>query len=154
VDAIKFVSTGILKSETEHYFKLRASDAAKGERIGINGWLTKEGHIRKNWNRRYFVLEGSRLTDAVQYYQDETLSKKKGEIPLTQCSIVDTFEGKGQQQYCFEITTTKKNGNNAEKIKYYLCAENELEKNRWITAIIAAREALEHEKQFLNRYVT
>ncbi|KAJ0394382.1 hypothetical protein P43SY_007043 [Pythium insidiosum] len=44
----------------------------------MRGWLWKRGHVRKNWKRRYFVLEKSVL----RYYTDEGASRLKGEVLL------------------------------------------------------------------------
>ena len=43
--------------------------------LGIlkKGFLVKQGHVRKNWNRRYFILQLTTLT----YYEDKELTKKK-----------------------------------------------------------------------------
>ncbi|KAG9408980.1 hypothetical protein AC1031_020885 [Aphanomyces cochlioides] len=51
-----------------------------------SGWLNKQGHVRKNWKRRFFVLDGSVL----QYFSDDVDSsvqkskthKLKGEVLL------------------------------------------------------------------------
>ncbi|KAF0723352.1 hypothetical protein Ae201684_017694 [Aphanomyces euteiches] len=51
-----------------------------------SGWLNKQGHVRKNWKRRFFVLDGSVL----QYFSDDIDSsvqkskthKLKGEVLL------------------------------------------------------------------------
>ena len=43
--------------------------------LGIlkKGFLVKRGHVRKNWNRRYFVLQ---LT-SLKYYEHKDLIKQK-----------------------------------------------------------------------------
>lgn len=37
------------------------------------GYLTKKGHLRKNWKRRFFVLK----TDSLHYYRDREQTDKK-----------------------------------------------------------------------------
>ena len=37
------------------------------------GYLTKKGHVRKNWKRRFFVLK----TDSLHYYRDREQTDKK-----------------------------------------------------------------------------
>ncbi|GLE03391.1 hypothetical protein PINS_up012293 [Pythium insidiosum] len=44
----------------------------------MRGWLWKRGHVRKNWKRRYFVLDKSVL----RYYTDESATRLKGEVLL------------------------------------------------------------------------
>ena len=37
------------------------------------GYLTKKGHLWKNWKRRFFVLK----TDSLHYYSDREQTDKK-----------------------------------------------------------------------------
>ena len=39
----------------------------------MKGWLTKQGHFRKNWKRRFFVLKANSL----HYYRTRDLLEKK-----------------------------------------------------------------------------
>lgn len=55
------------------------------------GWLMKEGGIRKNWKKRYFVV---RPNYSIDYYESEAEAKKekgkkKGTISLCGYSVVD-----------------------------------------------------------------
>ncbi len=71
---MKYVTKGILPmtSETEdEYRKNKANMKSKGDRIPMAGFLDKQGHVNKNWKRRWFVLPDSRLTAAITYYADD-----------------------------------------------------------------------------------
>jgi hypothetical protein len=48
------------------------------ESVRYQGWLQKEGHFRRNWRSRYFVLLSSELV----YYVDDKYSSLKGSIKL------------------------------------------------------------------------
>ena len=43
------------------------------------GWLTKLGSFRKNWNRRWFVV---RADYSIAYFANETDQRPKGEMIL------------------------------------------------------------------------
>ncbi len=49
------------------------------------GYLLKKGHVRRNWQERWFVLK----TCSVTYYVNEDLKEKKGEILLEEGSVVE-----------------------------------------------------------------
>jgi len=56
------------------------------------GWLMKEGGIRKNWKKRYFVVRPNYIVD---YYESEEefkkgeKSKKKGNISLCGYRVIE-----------------------------------------------------------------
>uniref|UniRef100_A0A673G6T9 PH domain-containing protein n=1 Tax=Sinocyclocheilus rhinocerous TaxID=307959 RepID=A0A673G6T9_9TELE len=47
------------------------------------GYLLKKGHVRRNWQERWFVLKPSSLI----YYVNEDLKEKKGEVLLEESSV-------------------------------------------------------------------
>lgn len=49
------------------------------------GYLLKKGHVRRNWQERWFVLKPSSLA----YYVAEDLKEKKGEIALDENSVME-----------------------------------------------------------------
>lgn len=49
-----------------------------------SGWLTKQGHLIRNWKRRYFTLDGGVL----KYFVAENLSDLKGELPLKNMMVI------------------------------------------------------------------
>lgn len=49
------------------------------------GYLLKKGHVRRNWQERWFVLKPCSLT----YFVGEDLKEKKGEILLEENCVVE-----------------------------------------------------------------
>lgn len=52
----------------------------------LQGYLTKQGHVRKNWKTRYFVING----EDVFYYKDSTKNNLKGQFSLRGSVIQET----------------------------------------------------------------
>lgn len=75
MDAIKFASQGFLLDEymeDESYLRrLKATVTADSQRVAKYGWLDKEGHVRRNWNSRWFHLSSQRSTDSLLYFSDQ-----------------------------------------------------------------------------------
>jgi len=44
------------------------------------GFLTKRGNSRKNWNKRWFIAKNAADGYKIEYYSDQSLKTKKGEI--------------------------------------------------------------------------
>ncbi|XP_030622084.1 switch-associated protein 70 [Chanos chanos] len=58
------------------------------------GYMTKKGHLRKNWTERWFVLQ----LNCITYYVSEDLTEKKGVIPLDRnCSVEILPEKEGKR---------------------------------------------------------
>lgn len=49
------------------------------------GYLLKKGHVRRNWQERWFVLKPSSLA----YFVSEDLKEKKGEVLLEENCVVE-----------------------------------------------------------------
>lgn len=90
------------------------------------GFLTKEGAVRRNWKKRWFVL----TADAISYYKAEKdVGKKEKELGvfrLTEVSTVNPTNYK-KQQFCLAVATPKRT--------YYMCAETDLDMQAWQEAI-------------------
>jgi hypothetical protein len=99
--------------------------------ITKQGWMSKKGGSRTNWNRRFFVLRGSFL----YYYSTDTHAglkdAKKGMIPLKDCKVEIFFHRK--RAFCFKI-----NHDDSDHRVFFLDAETEDEKYNWIEVISAA----------------
>jgi hypothetical protein len=101
------------------------------------GYLTKQGHVVKNWKRRYFRLEGSEI----QYYIKEFKSTEEKEkeklrrgllyLPPDETRVCIPKQGKKSfpSEYPFEIQTPVRN--------LLLCAETAEERRSWIKAVKA-----------------
>ena len=59
---------------------LKPQAAPEAYKLSKRGFLQKEGHVNKNWNRRYFVLENNTLS----YYTDVKCGDRKGSVLLTE----------------------------------------------------------------------
>lgn len=91
-----------------------------------NGFLTKEGAVRRNWKRRWFVL----TADTISYYKAEKDTNRDGKdlgtIFLKEVSTVNPTNYK-KQQFCLAVATPKRT--------YYLCADSDAEMAEWQEAI-------------------
>jgi hypothetical protein len=60
------------------------------------GYLWKQGHVVKNWKRRFFALKG----DELQYFVDRTMTqaKKKGTILLKGAQVFEVPNEDGREQ--------------------------------------------------------
>ena len=61
---------------------MRTSGAMDGMEVLKEGYLTKQGHVRKNWKRRWFVLTKSQMS-----YHEQPGAPAKGRIPLDNVTI-------------------------------------------------------------------
>ena len=95
------------------------------------GFLTKQGHRRKNWKVRHFVLQPGRLL----YYataQDHMANKKpKGEVLLLP-SVVVKIAPEMRKSNCFAVEDTTK------PFTMYMVAPTGEEMLSWMEEIAAA----------------
>jgi len=90
----------------------------------MKGFLSKQGHVVKSWQVRFFVLKDSELF----YYVDYTATKLKGKISLPgSFCVVQTIEMEGREN-CFVIKTPQK--------ELILSAPSPQERQNWIDAIV------------------
>jgi len=101
------------------------------------GWLYKEGHVRKNWKRRFFVLWPSepvpKLGQLLLYYTDPDGGAPKGIIPLCEFNIV-TPKTQREFEHCFRITIEDYVPQGSHR-KYIIASENQDTLLEWSTAI-------------------
>lgn len=99
--------------------------------IAKEGWMEKKGGSRRNWNRRYFVLQGPFL----YYYASDTAFKKnqphKGMISLKDCVTQMTTHKK--REHCFEI-----NHSDEDRRNFILDCVSQQDKFEWIEAVSTA----------------
>ncbi|TFY71724.1 hypothetical protein EVG20_g1291 [Dentipellis fragilis] len=127
----------------------RGSDRKNGSKPVASGYLMKCGSKRRNWRKRWFVLNGDKL----MYSGSHMDTKPHRQIPLSQ--ILDAFEydlpahrgapnvtsppavsppprmgdEADPSQHTFKIVTTKRT--------LLLCAPSEEEEIRWLSAVRA-----------------
>lgn len=94
------------------------------------GILHKQGHIRKNWLRRWFELRGNELF----YFDIARTQRPKGSIPLAGCTA-EPIEVAGRTN-CFVIRPSEER--RANKKTFLIQAENESLRAEWIAAVNAA----------------
>jgi len=88
----------------------------------VQGWLTKQSEWLKDWRRRYFLLQGSKL-----FFCKNEWSPPHGMIDLSTCTTVKSADIKSHKIYSFEISTPD--------MTYLLYADNEKEKDDWIGCV-------------------
>jgi len=94
------------------------------------GWLVKQGHLVKNWKRRWFVLEWPLL----HYYKTPEDSTPRGSINCEQVTLSETvaLERTGKEN-CFMV-------HHPERKLYFLQAEDETQMMSWVKAIRNVRK--------------
>eukprot|EP01097_Dermamoeba_algensis_P002055 TRINITY_DN1819_c0_g1_i1.p1 TRINITY_DN1819_c0_g1~~TRINITY_DN1819_c0_g1_i1.p1 ORF type:complete len:481 (+),score=95.68 TRINITY_DN1819_c0_g1_i1:68-1510(+) len=88
-----------------------------------SGLLTKQGHIRKNWKVRWFVLQKDKLF----YFKSKLDARPIDFVPLKGCDVQES--NKTGKNFCFQLTSTE-----ANKVFYIQCS-NKGELDEWITAL-------------------
>jgi len=100
----------------------------KEKLTNMAGFLTKKGHQRKNWIIRYFVMDGS--GKCINYYEDNSRQKIKGQIALDQCKVVPNEERSGKL-FCFVIDSK------GDKPKiFHLSAATDKDRRNWVDAAL------------------
>lgn len=90
------------------------------------GYLVKKGHVRRNWQERWFVLKPGSL----MYYVAEDLKEKKGEILLEESSVVESALDKEGRRCLFCVKTPVRT--------YEMSASNLKQRVDWMQAIQTA----------------
>jgi serine/threonine protein kinase len=87
------------------------------------GYLQKQGHQRKNWKQRFFVLEQS----VMLYYERPSDLQPKGTVRMDDITLALATEITGKP-HCFGVFHPTRD-------PYYLVARNEAEMMKWVRAI-------------------
>lgn len=93
------------------------------EPVTCAGYLTKQGHKRKSWKKRYFILRGN----IISYYQDYDLANHVKGKALAEVQVEDVQKWDGEA-FGFMFMTT-------EQVPYYVYADNERERKKWMSAL-------------------
>lgn len=91
------------------------------------GELTKQGHFRKNWKARWFVLQGDKLF----YFKSRLDPKPIDFVPLRSCHVEKA--SRSTRPYVFEISPLHTKN-------FLIQATNEEEMRDWIRAIDKASD--------------
>ncbi|KAK2949960.1 hypothetical protein BLNAU_15103 [Blattamonas nauphoetae] len=101
----------------------------KGPQRPMEGWLTKQGHVRKNWKRRWFSLRENTLF----YSEKPTSAKELGTIALKGMNVKNG-EDKTDKPFCFHIY----HPSDSNVKEYYIYADDVNQMNAWVAAIMEA----------------
>jgi hypothetical protein len=89
------------------------------------GWLTKQGHFRKTWKKRWFVLEWPEL----KYYASEGDSSPKGVVRCDEVTLSDSLSmARTGRENCFGIFHRSRD-------PFFLQAESKADMMGWVNAI-------------------
>ncbi|KAH9094702.1 hypothetical protein LEN26_018106 [Aphanomyces euteiches] len=91
--------------------------------IACAGWLTKQGHKRKSWKKRYFVLRGN----TISYFPDFDSSNARMSKPLGEVTVREVSAWDGEANGFMFLTT--------ENVPYYVFADNERDQAKWLSAL-------------------
>lgn len=126
---LEHLSAGrLLHVESKEAFGLAVDDVFMEMYHNIikKGYLLKKGHVRRNWQERWFVLKPNSLT----YYVGEDLKEKKGETALDENSVVENLPDKEGRRCLFCVKTPMRT--------YEMSASNMKQRVDWIQAIQTA----------------
>lgn len=93
--------------------------------VQMKGYLIKRGHVRKNFKRRWFILQRTKLT----YFQSKSVLVKKGEIALDNTSEVKDVPDTKKFTYAFKLNCV------VSGKPFLLLADTQKDKHQWMTAI-------------------
>ncbi|KNC47363.1 AGC/AKT protein kinase [Thecamonas trahens ATCC 50062] len=101
-----------------------APDAAGCEPV-VCGWLTKQGHLRKSWRRRWFVLAAD--SELSYYAEDDGTAAPKGSFNIAEGATLAAAEIKNHP-HAFKLTS-------AEGKAFLISADSAEEYDKWIAAL-------------------
>ncbi|XP_043092511.1 differentially expressed in FDCP 6 homolog [Puntigrus tetrazona] len=146
---LEHLSAGqLLHVESKEAFGLALDDVFMEMYHNIikKGYLLKKGHVRRNWQERWFVLKPSSVT----YYVNEDLKEKKGELLLEESSVVEESPDKEGRRCLFCVKTPVRT--------YEMSASNMKQRIDWVQAMQTAlrlkaegKSALHHELKLSRR---
>ncbi|CAI5741626.1 unnamed protein product [Hyaloperonospora brassicae] len=102
---------------------VKKSTASVPEPVSCAGYLTKQGHKRKSWKKRYFILRGN----LISYYSDYDMANNTKGRPLAEVLVEDVQKWDGEP-FGFMFMTN-------EQVPYYVYADNDRERNKWMNAL-------------------
>jgi hypothetical protein len=93
------------------------------------GWLTKEGAVRKSWRRRWFILYDSRI---LSYYTNERLlSSPKGNIDISTATAIVPRYLTGSGSWPSSSTEERSFGIVTPSRTFRVFADTESESREW-----------------------
>ena len=129
-DVVHHAVTNMAESSSESDAELL--EEVSDPRTGVaskEGFLVKEGRIRKSWKTRWFVLRGARLS----YYRSKESRYPIDIIDLSLARAVVNSEYK-QKPYCFSVELPRRT--------YYLQASGVEDRQQWVEILTSQVRAL------------
>uniref|UniRef100_K3WN17 PH domain-containing protein n=1 Tax=Globisporangium ultimum (strain ATCC 200006 / CBS 805.95 / DAOM BR144) TaxID=431595 RepID=K3WN17_GLOUD len=118
-----YASTDTVGEQQKWLQTVKRSNATAPEPVSCAGYLTKQGHKRKSWKKRYFILRGN----LISYYSDYDLANSAKGKPLAEVAVEDVQKWDGEP-FGFMFMTS-------EQVPYYVYADNDRERNKWMNAL-------------------
>ena len=94
---------------------------------GARGYLWKEGHQRKNWKKRWFLLDEGHL----RYYEKKSSLEPIASITVTGAEVVSVQ--RPRRRHAFRLNTSPQEDGHS---KYILAGETEKDSLEWIKALL------------------
>ncbi|CAH0474914.1 unnamed protein product [Peronospora belbahrii] len=118
-----YVIADTLGEQQKWLATVKKSTASIPEPVSCAGYLTKQGHKRKSWKKRYFILRGN----SISYYSDYDMANNAKGKPLAEVLVEDVQKWDGEP-FGFMFMTN-------EQVPYYVYADNDRERNKWMNAL-------------------
>lgn len=118
-----YASADTLGEQQKWIQTVKRSNATAPEPVSCAGYLTKQGHKRKSWKKRYFILRGN----LIAYYPDYDIANSAKGKPLAEVAVEDVQKWDGEP-FGFMFMTS-------EQVPYYVYADNDRERNKWMNAL-------------------
>ena len=93
----------------------------------LRGYLWKEGHQRKNWKKRWFLLDEGHL----RYYEKKSSLEPIASITVTGAEVVSVQ--RPRRRHAFRLNTSPQEDGHS---KYILAGETEKDSLEWIKALL------------------
>jgi hypothetical protein len=99
-----------------------APDSSSSSSFALEGWLTKEGDVVKNWKRRWFSIQRTTLI----YYDNPASVRPRGAVRLRDIRNVRAAPDRGRDN-CFTFDVPGRH--------FYACADSDDDARAWIAVL-------------------
>ena len=90
--------------------------------------MNKKGHVRTNWNKRYFVLDFP--SKKLQYFVNSSREVEKGRYLLDSESTAVAAPDEGKHKYIIHLTA--RTSDSADKNSLFISAEGASTRDQWL----------------------
>lgn len=131
------VVAGVVKAQkgSENEEELKLPPCTVPEYAVKTGLMLKKGAVNKGWKLRYFYAHNYKQNWAIDYYEDEMMSKHKGTI---QCCGYTAEEFSGEEEEMLGKFGIKLVPDNDKRRTWFLRCDNEEEKSHWTRVFMNA----------------